>query len=425
MIAVGTIEGRVLLFDEVTGHMKWDICAHSQDKYSDKHYSYDGRNFTSVSVEMSPNMGEFVASIGDDDDQWKLWDVGTGALKHIGRTHDGLGGCTCETKEARISRTVNTEHDIGYVQKRTPNPIIRDGCPIIAHIGKMSALTFSHDGARLATSDCNGAVIIWDIATGDAVVQMQHGGGIPSIHGNPWGGSTCNLAFSHDGMRLADDSRVWNSVTGESLYQREPSLDGWHERIQQFSPNDSSIIVLRACANAMNNALEFFNIDTNMVIRQIECGFAATQLSHDWRYLFTDLLHKPAVVDITNLPSMTMQQLVLFPHSELQGVVPWTRLQIGCFSADGRKVVACDERGYCHIWDSESGTKIRTLDVCSTADDTMITSVSWGHDWVRCTDRKIAVLMGHHDSLGRNSLFKSLDPALMRWMFDTHPEIFH
>lgn len=79
------------------------------------------------------------------------------------------------------------------------------------HNGSVSAMVFSRDGTRLATSGPGGQVILWDLATGRPVRRfIGHAGRVETI------------AFSPDGRRLftgGEDAtvRVWDTATGQDL----------------------------------------------------------------------------------------------------------------------------------------------------------------------------------------------------------------
>ena len=67
MLALGIDGGRVMLVDEATGEEQWTVQAHSAGEHG----------FTAVT--MAPD-GRFVASVGSNDESWKLWDAASGAL---------------------------------------------------------------------------------------------------------------------------------------------------------------------------------------------------------------------------------------------------------------------------------------------------------------------------------------------------------
>jgi WD40 repeat protein len=81
-------------------------------------------------------------------------------------------------------------------------------------------LAFSPDGRRLAATSQEGSVQVWDLATGQVVLNLI---------GHE--GETVTVAYSSDGQRLATSGRdgtvrVWEAGTGQSLLVLEPGLGG-------------------------------------------------------------------------------------------------------------------------------------------------------------------------------------------------------
>ena len=148
MLAHGLADGRVMLVDEATGEVKWDVQAHPG--------TGGGRAY----VSLSPDNGRFVASVGMDEEHWKLWNATSGAVHRVGARHDGSGACICRvTRTGRIS--------------------VKEGCPVVAHTDGLRAVAFSPCEKRLVTGALDGAVIVWEAQTGDAEHRLQVGEGEP------------------------------------------------------------------------------------------------------------------------------------------------------------------------------------------------------------------------------------------------------
>jgi WD40 repeat protein len=88
-------------------------------------------------------------------------------------------------------------------------------------------LEFSPDGGLLASSDANGAAMLWDVSQQEAIARLAVGGP-----------TTSGLAFSPDGRRLAagSDNRVvtvWDLEVDTwlrlacSITQRNLTNDEW------------------------------------------------------------------------------------------------------------------------------------------------------------------------------------------------------
>jgi WD40 repeat protein len=78
--------------------------------------------------------------------------------------------------------------------------------------GGVDALAFSPDGRRLAAASTDTKARIFDVATGQPILKVAHGGAVSAV------------AFSPDGRRLATASadktaRIWDAATGQVLAQ--------------------------------------------------------------------------------------------------------------------------------------------------------------------------------------------------------------
>jgi len=344
-----------MLVDETTGEERWAVQAHA-----------GGDAFTQVA--MSPS-GRFVASVGGDDENWMLWDAACGAERMVGARHDGTGACICQVDE-RGHRVVQT------------------GCPVVTHTAGQHALAFSPCGQRFATGDDDGVVILWDAQTGRAEQRMQAG---PEM---VW-----SLSFAADGARLACGSRdgsirVWDAMTGALLRS-------WEEEIGmpevQFSPVNNSIVATVCFVD-----ITLRDVDSGEKRRSFD-GFRFAAFSPDGRTIATSSVDAPHDLLLVDAETGTVR-LTLAGHQGL--------LAAACFSVDdGSKIASASADGTCKVWDSSTGALLRTIHVSDP-----ISTVSWGRDWVRDTQRAFA--MGHHPRLGEGSRVLALDAGVVRIILD-------
>ena len=230
-------------------------------------------------VRFSPD-GTLLASVSGIEDTIKLWTTGTGALTAI-IVDANLEACTCSIifspdseRLASISNTHTTSTDgtkpiNEHIQIHNPRSgqkisilqgkfdrvyaivFSSDGNMLAASVDregdcwvwettsafrqhrlvspadfyeKPSAIAFSPDNRRIATSFCGGKIIIWDIASSSRPFARTMDDYTTSSPMN------CSLAFSPDGLQLfstygcRDSVTLWDSTTGNLLMETSGSV---------------------------------------------------------------------------------------------------------------------------------------------------------------------------------------------------------
>jgi WD40 repeat protein len=106
----------------------------------------------------------------------------------------------------------------------------------------VEAAALSPDGKLFATG-ANGAVILWEVATGSRIRQLAgfSGEGADEIHG---------VAFAPDGRRIvacADDERaraiVWNAQSGKKIAALDAAWYPSYARSATFSRNGDQVVI--------------------------------------------------------------------------------------------------------------------------------------------------------------------------------------
>jgi eukaryotic-like serine/threonine-protein kinase len=203
------------------------------------------------------------------------------------------------------------------------------------HPRAAGSFAFSPDSTRIATSDWEGLVIVWDVVDGRPLLEFK---GEPAI--------TC-LAFSADGKQLvagfaSGTMHVWNAITGE-LHKK---LSGHDERYScvAFSPDGKQV------AAVGGGVLRFWDVSTGretLVLKGQRNGAYSLQYLGDGKHVLT--VGGDGAIrtwDITR----NQEPLVLSREmGELHGVQ---------FSPDGSRIVTGDWRGYAQIWDAHTGREL-------------------------------------------------------------------
>ena len=361
MLALGVDGGRVMLVDEATGAVKWAVQAHA------------GGNWR-ASVAMSSD-GRLVASVGLDDEHWKLWDAASGAVLRVGARHDGTGACSCKVTDA-------------------DGRLLHEGCPVVAHTSQVRKVALSPCGNRIATGGLDSTVILWDARTGAAEHLLGHSQEITSI------------SFSAKGEWLASGSRdgsirVWDVPTGVlSRTIQEP-----HKTLKitmvslHFSPTKKCTLFSIESAGT----IRMWDIDSGERKGGMFGGAFAT-CSPDGRTIAT-----------ANAPGGRDLQLIDAESESFRfRMVGHTReVQSACFSQDGSRLASGSSDGTCKVWDSSTGALLRTIPVGRP-----VLSVVWGRDWERDTLIGEAFAMGQHPRLGAGSQVLAFEAGVVKMILD-------
>jgi WD40 repeat protein len=354
MLALGLDFGRVMLVDEATGDVKWEVRAHTGEDW--------------CAVAMSPS-GRFVASVGFDDTHWTLLDAVSGAVHRVGARHDGTGACICEEGHQLLH-----------------------ACPVVAHNAGLNTFALSPCGQRLATGGRDNAVILWDAQTGDAEQRMQGAWGV---------GAILSLSFSADGARVASAGyegsiRVWDT-TGALLRLIPGAHEGYALRVH-FSPRDNRLL-----ASLGANQIHVWDVDSGEKKRSF-AGRTFAVFSPDGSTIATRSAGIGRDVLLLD-PESGAERVRMVGHGDFVNSASW--------SLDGSKIASGSSDYTCKVWDSSTGALLSTIEVGRVVD-----SLAWGRDWVRDTQRGEAFAMGYHPRLGAGSQVLELELGVVRMILD-------
>ncbi|KAJ7856496.1 WD40-repeat-containing domain protein [Mycena olivaceomarginata] len=183
------------------------------------------------SVAFSPD-GTRIAS-GSADEAIRMWDVATGAAgrRTFGWPHRSGQVCFVLARwhayRLGICRQTIRVWDVATGQQV--------GEPLTSHTGPVLSVTFSPDGARIASGSADKTIRMWDVATGQQVGEPLAG------HTDP----VRSVSFSPDGMRIASGSadktiRVWDVATRQQIGEPLASHTGPVLSVT-FSPDGTRI----------------------------------------------------------------------------------------------------------------------------------------------------------------------------------------
>jgi WD40 repeat protein/serine/threonine protein kinase len=191
--------------------------------------------------------------------------------------HDELGAARLHLSEAyrRGERSPGTE----FMLARAEEPRRAELARLTSTSGRMWSATFSPDGREIATTDDRSAQI-WDAATGRRLHLLAHPGAV------------FDAAYSADGAWLATAGgdgavRLWDTASGKLV--RELTRDGKRPRYRLLAVSSDRRLV--AAITLSGETTHVWEADTGKLVAEVEnqdaSVFSALALSPDARWLAT------------------------------------------------------------------------------------------------------------------------------------------
>ena len=186
-----------------------------------------------------------------EDRTLRFWRVDTGALERVWRSSGRLWGVGFDPTGERVLLPMGEARTV-ELWRRLPAP---NSAAIAAHAGITMGLAFSPSGERLASAGGDERVLVWDVATGQRVLELKHsepvqhvayspdgawiaaGGRERTIHLWPAdGGGAARVLHGHsgaiDGLRFTRDGRRLVSAGRERQVRLWDLRDGHDGEVQ-------------------------------------------------------------------------------------------------------------------------------------------------------------------------------------------------
>jgi len=362
-----------------------------------------------------------IAAVMDGD--YRTWHLPDGAMARLGKgtiddiafspggqylaVASGIGVWIYEVTTSRALMLIPTESSVSSVSFSPDGATLASGAwngtvklwdvatgePIATlegHEGRVSSVSFSPDGATLASGAGDDTVKLWDVATGEPIATLERqGSGVTSV------------SFSPDGATLASGAwngtvRIWDVASREII----TTLEGQATEVLSvsFSPDGTTL-----ASGAWDGMVRLWDVASREIITTLE-GHTAWVLSVSFS------------PDGATLASASWDSTILLWDvasreivATLEGHTAW--VTSASFSSDGTILASGSGDGTVRIWDVATHTTIGTLQghaagvrsVSFSPDEVTLASASRDSMvklWDVATGEIIATLEGHGDQVG-------------------------
>jgi WD40 repeat protein len=209
------------------------------------------------------------------------------------------------------------------------------------HSGDVTSVAYSPDGRRLLTVSWDGTAIVWDAATGKAVLPFR------TLRGTEE--PMTAAAFSPDGRRLATGTfdgvvKVWDAATGKEVLA--PKGHRRWVRVVAFSRDGRRLIT------GSLDGMKIWDAATGEEIRAVGGPGEIHDLALSPDGTRLAIAYSPGLVRVWDAAA-GKEVLSLSGHA---GVVRGV-----AYSPDGSRLATASEDGTAKVWDADSGKEILIL----------------------------------------------------------------
>lgn len=197
--------GKLLAVATTAGVRLYEVGLYAEDALAGGDL-LDGGGFPAHSVAFTPDGTQLIAS--STGYNVRVFDVESGALvadEYPDDLADSLGGVAVDPLGATVA--VANGQTINVYERETRQRRFQ----LLGHSGRVNQVTYSPDGARIASASNDGTVRIWDAQDGGFLVALE--GHIERVASVSW------TADSAEAITASEDGTVrrWDAATGAEL----------------------------------------------------------------------------------------------------------------------------------------------------------------------------------------------------------------
>ncbi len=264
------------------------------------------------------------------------------------------------------------------------------------HRRPLNSAAFSPDGRRVITGGEDGTARIWDVASGQQILDLKGlRGWVPCVAFSPDGKRVMTGGGAQGDGITPGEGKIWDAATGQLLLE----LKGHHYVIwaMAFSPDGQRIVTGAGDRLNRDGEAKVWDAVTGAEILTLQGtprNVRAVAFSPDGQRIVTAGVDLQAKV----WDAATGREILILPHGAMVAGV--------AYSPDGKSIATACGDTTAQIWDAETGRVIHTLkghshwvvSVAFSSDGQRLITGSWDQAakvWDTATGREIFTLKGH------------------------------
>ena len=375
-IAIGSIEGKIQLWNTITGEKLSSLREHSN--LPDQPLGAPSRlpratlNRKQVlALAFSPN-GTQLAS-GSKDNTIRLWDNASDSKPIVLQKHTGWTNVLAFSPNGKMLASGSTDKTVQLWNTDTGEPM----ATFTGHLNGINALAFSPDGTTLASGSTDGTIQFWNVKTGDVLA--------PRIAGHTeW---VKGVAFSKDSSTLASVAfngaiNFWDVKTSQRTDRQIAGHRDWLATLA-FSPDgtrlasigaESTMVIGFGRVTYPDSLVRLTNVSTGREVATLKDKKGASNLAfspdgktvafgnHDEIRLWNT--ETDSTLDIPLSDQNDVQNILHNAHENgAPRMMPHHMHEISAlvFSPDGTRLASATMEGNVHMWDAETGIGLVSL----------------------------------------------------------------